>query len=147
MRCGARWCTLFQTKLGIASGPGADDGEERARALLTSSGPSGRHSLNGSGMVSENLVGSPGKKWARSALLSSGGAEPPGSSGKRGGGRQKANLLAVHPVGGVAVAKKEDQWSLFAFLMALKYVDLAALAEPRRAESKRSRFDERRAEL
>ena len=85
MRWGAVRCTLFQTELGIVSGPGADDGEERARALLISSGASGRHSLNGSRMVSVNPVGSPGKKWSRRALLSSGGVEAPGRSGKRGG--------------------------------------------------------------
>jgi len=54
--------------------------------------------------------------------------------------------LAVHTVWGVALARKEVQWSRFAFLMALKYDDLAALAEARRAASKRSRFEERRAE-
>ena len=108
MRCGATRCTLFQNELGIASGPGADDGEERARALLISSGASGRHSLNGSRMVSVTPAGSPGKKWSRSALLSSGGVEAPGSSGKRGG-RPTANPLAVHTVWGVAEAKKEDQ--------------------------------------
>jgi len=48
---------------------------------------------------------------------------------------------------GVAEAKKEDQWSLFPFLMALKYEDCAALAEARRAASKRSCFEDRRPEL
>jgi len=120
MRCGATWCTLFQTEFGIASGPVADDWVERARALLTSPGVSGRQSLNGSRIVSESLAGSPRKKWSRSAVLSSGGVEAPGSSGKWGGGRPMANLLAVHTDWGVAEAKKEDQWSLFAFLMALK---------------------------
>ena len=67
-----------------------------------------------------NPAGSPGKKWSRSALLSSGGVEAPGISGKRGGERPTANHLAVHTLWGVAEAKKEDQWALFAFLIALK---------------------------
>jgi len=120
MRWGATRCTLFHTELGIPSGPGADEGEEWARALLTLSGARGRHSLNGSRMVSVDLAGFPGKKWPRSAWLSSGGVEAPGRSGNRGGGRRTANFLAVHTVWGVANANKEDQWSLFAFLMALK---------------------------
>ena len=67
--------------------------------------------------------------------------------GETGGGRPIANLLAVHTVCGVAEAKKEHQWSLSALLMALKYAVLAHLAEARRAASKRSRFEKRRAEL
>ena len=31
-----------------------------------------------------------------------------------------ANFFAVHTICGVAEAKKVDQWSLFAFLIALK---------------------------
>jgi len=113
-------CTLLQTELGIASGPGADDGEERPSALLISSCASGRHSLNGSRIVLVNPAGSPGKKLSSSALLSSGGFEARGRLGKRGWGRPMANLLAFHTVWGVAEAKKEDQWALFAFLIALK---------------------------
>jgi len=64
--------------------------------------------------------GSPGKKWLRRALLSCNGVEAPGRSGKPGGGRPPANFFAVHTVCGVAEARKEDQWSLLAFLMALK---------------------------
>jgi len=70
------------------SGPGADDGDERAKALPTSSADNGRHSLNGRRTVSTNSAGSPGKKWSRRARLSSVGVEAPGSSGKRGGGRK-----------------------------------------------------------
>jgi len=88
----------------------ADDGEERARALLISSGASGRHSLNGSRMVSVNPAGAPGKKWSRSALLSSGGVEAPERSGKRRGGRPTVNLLAVHTVWGVAEAKNSVRY-------------------------------------
>ena len=36
MRGVTRW-TLFHTELGVMSGPGADEGPERARALLISS--------------------------------------------------------------------------------------------------------------
>ena len=120
IRWGATRCTLFQTELGVMSGPGADDGEERASALLISSVDSGGQSLNGSKTVSTNRGDSPEKKWLRSARFSSGGVVAPGSSGNRGGGRPTASFLAVHTVWGVAEATKEDQWALFAFLMALK---------------------------
>jgi len=76
------------------SGPGADDGDDRARALLTSSAASAGQSLNGSRMESKGLAGSPGKKWARRALLSSNGVEAPGSSGK-GGGAAYSELLRL----------------------------------------------------
>ena len=102
------------------SGPGAEDGDERARALLISSAASAGQSVNGSRMELGVLTGSPGKKWSRRALLSSGGVVAPGSSGKRGGGRPTANFFAVHTVCGVAVARNADQWSLLAFLIALK---------------------------
>jgi len=36
------------------------------------------------------------------------------------GGCPTANLFAVHTVCGVTEARKPDQWSLLAFLMALK---------------------------
>lgn len=39
-----------------------------------------------------------------------------------------ANFLAVHTDCGVAVTRKELQWSLFAFFIALKYEERAALA-------------------
>jgi len=68
------------------SGPGADKGEQRARALLISSAESGGQSLNGSRRVCTSLGGSPGKKWLRSAWFSSCGVEAPGSSGNQGGG-------------------------------------------------------------
>jgi len=102
------------------SGPGAEDGEERARALPISSAATAGLSLNGSRTELMDLTGSPGKKWLRKALLSSGGVVAPGSSGNLGGGRPTVNLFAVHTVCGVAVAKNEDQWSLLAFLIALK---------------------------
>jgi len=82
MRWGATRRIRLQTELGVLSGPGADEGEDWARALTTSSAASARQSLNGSRMVWKDLVGSPGKKWHRSALLSSIGVEAPGSSGK-----------------------------------------------------------------
>jgi len=37
MMWGATRSTLFHTELGVMSGPGADDGDERARALPISS--------------------------------------------------------------------------------------------------------------
>ena len=39
--------------------------------------------------------GSPGKKWSKSALLSSLGVLAPGGYGKQGGGRPTANFFAV----------------------------------------------------
>ena len=95
MMWGATRCTLFHTELGVMSGPGADDGDDRARALLISSVSRAWQSTNGRRMVSLGRGGSPGKKWSRSALLSSSGVLVPGSSGKRGGGRPTANLFAV----------------------------------------------------
>jgi len=44
------------------SGPGADDGDERARALRISSAARAGQSFNGSRMESTGLGGSPGKK-------------------------------------------------------------------------------------
>jgi len=102
------------------SGPGADEGEDRANALLISSTARAGQSLNGSRMDATGLRGSPEEKWPRRALLSSRGLEAPGSSGKRGGGPPTANFFAVYTVCGVAEARKENQGSLFAFLMALK---------------------------
>jgi len=70
----------------------------------------------------------------------------PGAPGN-GGGRPKANLLAVQTVCCMAEATTADQWSLLAFLMALNLADLAALAEARRAASNLSLLKVRRAEL
>jgi len=102
------------------SGPGADESEDLARALRTSSAASAGQSLNGSRMESKGLAGSRGKKWLSRALLSSIGDVAPGSSGKRGGGQPRANFFAVQTVCGVAVARKADKWALLAFLIALK---------------------------
>ena len=120
IRWGATRVILFHTELGVLSGPEADDGEERASAQPTSSVVKAGQSLNGRRMESVVLTGLPGKKWLRRALFSSNGVVAPGSPGKRGGGGPTANLFAVQTVSGVAEAKKSDQWSLLAFLMALK---------------------------
>ena len=37
-------CTAFQTEYGIVSGPGAEEGEQDARAVETSSGESSKQS-------------------------------------------------------------------------------------------------------
>jgi len=50
MRWGATRFNLFHTEFGVLSGPGADDGEERARALHTSSAIRAGQSLNGNRM-------------------------------------------------------------------------------------------------
>jgi len=78
MMWGATRCTLFHTEFGVMSGPGADDGDERARALLISSVSRAWQSAKGRRMVSLGPGGSPGKKWSRSALLSSSGVLAPG---------------------------------------------------------------------
>ena len=91
------------------SGPGAEEGDEWARALPISSAASAGQSLNGSRTELKDPIGLPGKKWSSRALLSSGGVVAPGNSGKRGGGRPTANLFAVQTVCGVAVAKNVDQ--------------------------------------
>lgn len=118
--CGATQCILFHTELGVMSGPGADDVEEIARALRTSSSVSRRKSLKGSRTVLKSLAGSAGKKWFMRALFCSGRVMAPSSCRKRGGGRPTANFLAVQTVCGVAEARKEDQCSLLAFLIPLK---------------------------
>jgi len=46
--------------------------------------------------VSGKLAGSPGKSWSRSARLSLGGVEAPGSSGKRGGAANSELLSCPH---------------------------------------------------
>jgi len=120
MMWGATRCTLFHTELGVMSGPGADDGDDRARARPTSSAPKSWQSANGKRMVSLGPGGSPGKKWSRSALLSSLGVLAPGSSGNRGGGRPTANFCAAQTDWGVADTRKEDQCYVLVCLMALK---------------------------
>ena len=120
IRWGATLFILFHTELGVMSGPGADEGEDLARALLISSAASARQSLNGSRMESKGLAGSPGKKWLSRAVLSSIGDVVPGSSGNLGGGRPTANFFAVQTICGVAVARKADQWALLRFFLALK---------------------------
>jgi len=92
---GATRCTLFHTELGVMSGPGADDGDNRARALLISSASRAWQLAKGRMMVSLVLGGSPGKKWSSSALLRSLGMLAPGSSGKRGGWHPTANFCAA----------------------------------------------------
>ena len=58
MMWGATRCTLFHTEFGVMSGPGADVGDERARALLISSVSRAWQSAKGRRMVS--LEGSEG---------------------------------------------------------------------------------------
>jgi len=66
-------------------------------------------------MVSRSSTGLPGKKWLSRARLSSSGVEAPGSSGKRRGGRQMANVLAAQMVCGVAITRKSDQCCVIPF--------------------------------
>ena len=60
------------------------------------------------------------KKWPRRASFTSSGEEAPGKEGNLSGGRPKASLLAVQTLWGVAVDRNWDQWSLLAFLIAVK---------------------------
>jgi len=62
MMWGTTRCTGFNTELGGMSGPGADEGDERARGLLISSGSSSWQSAKGRRIVSLDPGGSPGKK-------------------------------------------------------------------------------------
>jgi len=104
----------------MVSGPGANEGEERVKALSISKDTRSWQFLNGRRMEAVGAQGAPGKKCSRSALFSSSGVEAPGSSGKRGGGGPIVNFLAVQSDCEVAVVRKELEWSLFAFLIALK---------------------------
>ena len=70
--------------------------------------------------MSKNLAGSARKMWFRRALFSSGRVMAPRSCPKQGGRPPTANFLAVQTVCGVAEARKEDQYSLLAFLIPLK---------------------------
>jgi len=58
-----------------------------------------------------------------------------------------ANFLTIHTDCGVAVTRNELQWSLFAFFIALKYEEWAALADACSDASKRSFLEDVRAEL
>jgi len=62
VRFGATLLMRFQTELAIVSGPGADQGEEQAKALSTSDASSDKTSLKGRRLVWGSSVGLPGKK-------------------------------------------------------------------------------------
>jgi len=125
---GRRWRGVGQGPADLVSGERGVV-PEREQDGVTRPGGTSRKKVVGERLVELRWGGGTRKLW-----------EP-------GGGRPTASLLAAHTDWGVAEAWKEDQWSLFAFLMALKYADLAALADVRRDASKRSLFEERRAEL
>jgi len=99
----------FQTELGVLSGPGANEGDEWANALLISAASGSRWSLKGRRIVWGTSTGLHGKKCSSRAVLSSSGAETLGSSGKRGGGRPMPNCFAVQTVWGVAVVRNAHQ--------------------------------------
>jgi len=60
--CRAAVLIRFHTDLGVTSGPGADEGEERASALTTSSGIDSGLLLKGRSMDDWVMAGPPGKK-------------------------------------------------------------------------------------
>ena len=109
MKSGAVLVLCFQIVLGIMSGPGANDGDAHPSALSTSRGVRRAGSFKGRRIVLAAPCGSPGKTWLRRALFSSRGVVAPGNSGKHGGGRPIANLLAVYRDCVVAVARNELQ--------------------------------------
>jgi len=67
------------------SGPGADNGEERASALPTSSVASAGQFLNGRRIVSKDLAGSPAERWLGPERVKQarGRARGAGSKGER----------------------------------------------------------------
>jgi len=73
MRWGATQLIHFHPELGVKSGPGADDGEDLARALEISSAVSSGQLPQGRRMVSKTLAGPPAKKSSSRALFSSSG--------------------------------------------------------------------------
>ena len=100
---------FFQTEYGTPSGPGADVGEDLARAALISSLVSGmaegcwwRRARSGSS-------GFGGKKWFRRAVLISTGDSAPGRSGNRGVLRGATNFFAVQMLWRVVLARKSVQ--------------------------------------
>jgi len=70
MMHGATLLIIFQTGLGVLSGPGAEEDAERARALKFLVSDSSKGSLNGRRMVSLAVVGLSRKQWSSRALLS-----------------------------------------------------------------------------
>ena len=120
--------TFFQTKYGTPSGPGAEEGEDLARAAAISSlvrgtakGCQWRQPRVGSSAFG-------GKKWSRRALLISTGELAPGISGNRGVLRGVTNFFAVQILWGVVLARKSVQWEFLAFFIALKYLCLESWA-------------------
>jgi len=62
IRFGATLLMRFQPELGLMSGPGADQGEEQAKALSTSDASSAATSQKGRRMVWGSSIGQNGKK-------------------------------------------------------------------------------------
>ena len=120
--------TLFQTEYGTPSGPGAEEGEDLARAAAISSLVRGtaegcrwrRPRIGGSGFG--------GKKWVRRASLISTSELTPGRSGNHGVLREVTNFFAVHMLWGVVLARKSVQWEFLAFFIALNYPCLESRA-------------------
>ena len=120
--------TLFQTEYGTPSGPGAEEGEDLARAAAISSLVRGtaegcrwrRPGIGSSGFG--------GKKWVRRASLISTGELAPGRSGNRGVLRGVTNFFAVQMLWGVVLARKSVQWEVLAFFITLKYPCLKSRA-------------------
>ena len=113
--------TLFQTEYGTPSGPGAEEGEDLARAAAISSLVTG----TAEGYLCRRLrVGSSGfvgKKWAWRASLISSGESAPGRSGNCGVFQGVTNFFAVQMFWGLVLATISVQWEFLALFIALKY--------------------------
>ena len=113
--------TLFQTEYGTPSGPGAEEGENLARAAATSSLVRGTADGCRWRRPRVGSSGFGGKKWSRRALLIYTGELAPGRSGNRGVLWGVTNFFAVQMLWGVVLARESVQWEFLAFFIALKY--------------------------
>ena len=112
--------TLFQTEYGTQSGPGAEEGEDLARAAAISSLVRGTAEGFRWRRPRVGSSGFGGKKWSRMALLISARELAPGRSGNRGVLRGVTNFFAVQMSCGVVLARKLVQWEFLAFFIAFR---------------------------
>lgn len=71
MRWGQTLWTLFQTRFGVLSGPGAHKGEDQPSSLKISEAVSSGATLKRRRKVGPQAVGLPGKKFSIRAVFSS----------------------------------------------------------------------------
>src|ERR1700712_407773 len=101
--------TLFQTEYGISSGPGAEEGEDLARARAISSRRRGTTLGCLKSLPRGGGGGLGGKKGSSQAFVVDTGSSAPGMGGKRGVFLGVTNCLAVHMLCGVVLARKSAQ--------------------------------------